>query len=239
MISLILPFYNESERFHFFEEGMKSYFEKNKWIKELILVNDGSTDNTLELLNSYQQKYTQIDCKIIDIQPNKGKGNAVKQGVLQATQKWILCNDADLSYSMFQIDEWIENGWINFDATNCVYFGSRELGQQHYKMKLFLHRKIIGRIYALFIQTITGISVRDTQCGFKMYDAKIAKIIFPKIQEQRFAFDVEVHYLLKKEKTIINFLPVKCIDIEGSKVNLIKDSWQMFNALFRIKRQHR
>lgn len=78
----------------------------------------------------HSKKYTQIDCKIIDIQPNKGKGNAIKQGVLQATQKWILCNDADLSYSMFQIDEWIENNWIDFDATHCVYFGSRELGMK-------------------------------------------------------------------------------------------------------------
>lgn len=65
------------------------------------------------------------------------------------------------------------------------------------------------------------------------------KKIFPNIQEERFAFDVEVHYLLKKENASINLLPVKCIDIEGSKVNLIKDSWQMFNALFRIIKHHR
>jgi dolichyl-phosphate beta-glucosyltransferase len=239
MISLVLPFYNESTRFHLFEDGMQSYFATNKWIKELILVNDGSTDNTIELLKNYQQKYQAIDCKIIDVQPNKGKGNAIKQGILAATQPWILCNDADFSYRPEQIDEWINNGWIDFNKTNAVYFGSRELGQDYYQMKLFLHRKIIGRIYAFFIQLITGITVRDTQCGFKMYEANLAKKIFPNIQEERFAFDVEVHYLLKKENASINLLPVKCIDIEGSKVNLIKDSWQMFNALFRIIKRHR
>ena len=238
MTSLIVPFYNEAQRFYFFENGMKAYFEKNKWIKELILVNDGSRDHTLELLKDFKVRYNLIDCKIIDIKPNTGKGNAIKEGVKAATQEWILCNDADLSYLPQQLDEWIENGWINFDKANAVYFGSRELGMKKGWVKYHLHRRIIGRIYALFIRIFTGITVTDTQCGFKLYNAKVAKDVFSKIKEQRFAFDLEVFYLLRKNNVEINLLPLRCEERFASKVNLIKDSWNMFTAIFRIKNRY-
>lgn len=238
MISIVLPFYNEENRMHFFREGLKNYANKNQLVKELILVDDGSTDNTLQLLNEIKNNHSRLNIKIISIKPNTGKGNAVKAGIMESAQPWILCNDADLSYSLEQIDDWYEHQWLNFSNPEIVYIGSRELGEKQYDMKLFLHRKIIGRIFAFFINLITGISIKDTQCGYKLYPATVAKSIFSLVKEDRFAFDVEVLYLLKKNKITVQLLPVKCIDTEGSKVNILSDGWDMFKALFRIKRRH-
>lgn len=234
MITIVFPAYNESKRIHLLKEGLKKYQNPHQLVQEIILVDDGSTDDTFEKLLEIQEEFKQYSVKIIEVQQNQGKGNAIKTGVLAARQPWILCNDADLSYSMEQIDQWVDQFNIDLSKKNTVYFGSRELGKQNNEMELFLHRIIIGRIFALLIRFITGITVKDTQCGYKLYSEDVAQKIFPQVQEKRFAFDVEVHYLLKKEKVNIHLLPVKCIDIEGSKVNLIRDSWQMFRALFRI-----
>ena len=238
MISLIFPFFNEEKRIHLFTEGLNSYKNPHQLIREIILVDDGSTDGTAQKLKEVQVQHPEYRIKIIQVTPNKGKGNAIREGVMAAEQPWILCNDADLSYSMQQIDEWVDNYPVDFNKINTVYFGSRELGKKNHAMKLFLHRKIIGRIYAFLIRRITGVLVLDTQCGYKLYPSGIAKKIFSKTEEMRFAFDVEVHYLLQKEKVEVVLLPVYCVDVGGSKVNLIKDSWQMFEALFRIRRRH-
>jgi len=237
MISIVFPAYNESKRIHLLKDGLSSYQNPHQLIQEILLVDDGSTDDTLVHLKEIQEKFKQYSVKIIQVSPNQGKGNAIKTGVLAASQPWVLCNDADLSYSMDQIDQWLDNYNIDLSKKNTVYFGSRELGKKNNEMELFLHRIIIGRIYSLFIRLITGITVRDTQCGYKLYSEDVAQKIFPHVTEKRFAFDVEVHYLLKKEKVNIHLLPVKCVDVEGSKVNLIRDSWQMFKALFRIVRK--
>lgn len=238
MISLIFPLYNEENRIQTLKKGLYEYQNPNKLIKEIIFVNDGSTDKTLFNLEEIKKTLTHFQIQIISLNQNKGKGNAIKTGIFHATEPWILCNDADLSYPMNQIDIWFNNYYLDFKNTNTVYFGSRELGASNGKMKLFFHRVFIGRIYAILIRLITGIRIKDTQCGFKLYRSDIAKQIFQKVEQSKYAFDVEVHYLLKKQNTNIKLLPVICIETKGSKVNLIKDSWQMFWALFKIKKQH-
>jgi len=235
VLSLIFPFYNESGRIHLFIDGLQQYRNPYNLVKEIILVDDGSTDDTLSILYDIKKQFVQYDIKVLSISPNQGKGNAVKTGVLNATQPWILCNDADLSYSLDQIDQWVDKYSLDFAAKNTVYLGSRSLGAENDEMKLFVHRIIIGRIYAFFIRLITGITVKDTQCGYKLYSHDVIEKVFPKIVEKRFAFDVEVHYLLKQNNVDIHILPVKCIDVKGSKVNLFRDSLQMFFSLFRIK----
>lgn len=90
----------------------------------------------------------------------------------------------------------------------------------------------------MIIRLFTGITTTDTQCGFKMYEADVAKNIFSNVQEERFAFDIEVFYLLRRNKVKINLLPLRCTERNDSKVNLINDSWNMFTAIFRIKKRY-
>ncbi|HNI02587.1 MAG TPA: glycosyltransferase, partial [Chitinophagales bacterium] len=164
---------------------------------------------------------------------NCGKGNALQAGILQAQHNWVLCNDADLSYRLEQIDDWYDSKLFDLNKNGIVYFGKRIINDK--KSKFFIHRIIIGKIYFLLIKLILGINIQDTQCGFKLYPTAIAKEVFKDLQEKRFAFDLEIIYKLIQQNISIQTLPVQCIDIEGSKVNLLKDSWNMFCALFRIR----
>lgn len=232
MISVVIPFYNEANRIHLFIKGLNQYQNKNKLIQEIILVNDGSNDNTLSLLQDIEKKYKGISIIIIDHSNNNGKGFAIRSGIMMAKNEWILCNDADLSYSFDQIDEWYEKKWINLNNQNTMYFGKRILNDKD--SKFYLHRIIIGKIYYILIRLLTGIKINDTQCGFKLYRTKIAQKIFYTLEQFHFAFDIEVILKLKKMNCNIILLPVHCIETKGSKVHLIKDSINMFLALFKL-----
>lgn len=236
-ISVVIPFYNEAAKFHRFHDIMLAYLQENRYVSELILVDDGSSDNTPLLLRAFAEK-TSIPCKIITIQPNKGKGNAIREGIQAASAKWVLCNDADFSYLPGQLDEWIESGYFQPEGPEQPHFGSRELGARKGWVQFKWHRRIIGRIYALLIRLVTGIKVTDTQCGFKLYPTALAKELFSKVREERFAFDVEVHYLLMKMGRPPKMLPVRCVEFGDSKVHLIKDSIQMGKALWAIRKRH-
>lgn len=231
-ISIVIPFFNEEKRIHRFLTGLKNYQNRNQLVQQLILVNDGSTDNTLAILNNI--KHDSIHIKVIDIKENRGKGNAVKNGILNSDCEWVLCNDADLSYSFEQIDEWYEKKIINLNTSNTVYFGKRVLNDK--ESNFHLHRIVIGKAFYLLIKIILNIKISDTQCGFKLYKSEIAKKVFKDLKEERFAFDIEVIYRLKKIDCNIQLNPVKCNDVDGSKVNLLTDSLNMFMALFRIRR---
>jgi dolichyl-phosphate beta-glucosyltransferase len=236
-VSLLIPFYNESAKFERFRTIMLEYLSANQLVGELILVDDGSTDNTSELLQAFKDGLT-IPAKIISVQPNRGKGHAIKAGIAEVSLNWVLCNDADFSYLPQQLDEWVAEGWLNLHHPHQAHFGSRELGAQNGWVQFKWHRRIIGRLYAWLIRLVTGITVTDTQCGFKLYPTDLAKAVFAEVREERFAFDVEVHYILRKMGASPKMLPVKCIEFGDSKVHLLKDSLQMGRALWHIRKHH-
>jgi len=236
-VSLVIPFYNESSKFERFRTLMLEYLSENQYVGELILVNDGSSDDTQKRLQDFKAEVN-IPVKIIEVHPNRGKGNAIKAGIAEANEPWVLCNDADFSYLPQQLDEWVSEGWLNLDVPDQAHFGSRELGAKKGWVSFKWHRRIIGRIYAWLIRLVTGITVTDTQCGFKLYPTTLAKEVFSKVREERFAFDVEVHYLLRKMGRTPKMLPVKCIEFGDSKVHLLKDSLQMGRALWHIRQHH-
>ena len=200
-------------------------------------MNDGSSDDTLLHLQKFQKQFPENNIQVIQIETNCGKGNALQAGILQAQHNWVLCNDADLSYRLEQIDEWYETELLDLNKNETIYFGKRIIKDK--KSKFFVHRIIIGKIFYLLIRLILGINIQDTQCGFKLYPTAIAKEVFKDLQEKRFAFDLEIIYKLIQQNYTIKTLPVHWIDIEGSKVNLLKDSWNMFWALFRIRKLKR
>ena len=237
MISLIIPFFNESKRLDRLEDGLNQYRNRNQLIQEIIFVNDGSSDDTLLHLQKFQKQFPENNIQVIQIETNCGKDNALQAGILQAQHNWVLCNDADLSYRLEQIDEWYETELLDLNKNETIYFGKRIIKDK--KSKFFVHRIIIGKIFYLLIRLILGINIQDTQCGFKLYPTAIAKEVFKDLQEKRFAFDLEIIYKLIQQNYTIKTLPVHCIDIEGSKVNLLKDSWNMFWALFRIRKLKR
>lgn len=238
-VSLIFPFYNEMASVPFFIEQMELYLTStNKYITEIILVNDGSSDDTLAALKQISEHLKdQVRVQVIDVQPNQGKGHALKKGVEQATGRWLLTLDADLATMPNQLDTWIAQKQVSLNNLDHIYIASRELGIKSGLVKFHWHRRIIGRFFALMVRLTSGIKLSDTQCGFKLYPTEAAKQVFGNLQDYGFAHDVEILYRLKKQGYQIISLPVKWVERGDSKVDLIKDSWNMFVQLLKLKKR--
>ena len=232
-LSIVFPMFNETNRlFRTFKDIEK--FKSLNLIKdtEYIFVDDGSIDDSVRKINNFFRNKNNFNYKIIKIKSNKGKGNALKQGILKANKDWILTLDVDISVSLLQIKKWINQKLINKE--NVIYFGSRNL--KNSKIEFKFHRKILGIIFSFLLKILFNIDIKDTQCGFKLYKKKIAKRIFSKIKDAGFVHDVEVVLISKKYKYGLKELPVKWIHRNESKLNLYVDTFKMFYKLFIIKK---
>ena len=229
-ISIIYPFYNEEKRINKTLNDIKKFNLISKHIKkEFLLVNDGSTDNTINIINDFIKKNKNV--KLINYKINKGKGFALKKGIEKAKYDWILTSDSDLSVSSYQLLIWINKNLLNHN--NHIYFGSRNLPDSIVKKKRY--RKIIGIIFTFIIWIFFKIKLKDTQCGFKLYRSKYAKKIFKKIITNGYMHDIEICLISEKLNVKITELPVKWIHKNNSKISLFKDVFKILYSLFIIK----
>jgi dolichyl-phosphate beta-glucosyltransferase len=234
-ISIIFPFYNEQNRLAECFKDIKSFNKNNSKIKkEYIFVNDGSFDKSEKLINNFikKTKNNKSNYKIISLKKNSGKGFAIKKGILKAKGKWILTLDIDISVSLTQINLWLKKGYI--DNKNNIYFGSRNVKGSILNLKIY--RKIIGYFFNFILKFFLKINLFDSQCGFKLYPKKIAKIIFSNLREKGFVHDVEIILISNKKKIAIKELPVKWSHVDNSKLNLVKDSLKMFFGILRLRK---
>jgi len=170
--------------------------------------------------------------KLISYIKNKGKGYALKQGVIKAKYDWILTFDLDFSVQLDQILIWENKGLIN--KTKTIYFGSREHEDSIVNTKYY--RKFIGIIFRNIINIILRIKIKDTQCGFKLYQKSIAKKIFKKILISGYEHDLEIVLLAKKFVIPIIELPVSWTHKDLSKINVLVDSFEMFKGILKLKK---
>ncbi len=230
-ISIIYPFYNEEKRINKTLQDIKNFNLSSKHLKkEFLLVNDGSTDKTVDIISSYIKKNNNI--KLVNYNINRGKGFALKKGVEKAKYDWILTTDSDSSVSCFQLLEWINKKLINHK--NHIYFGSRNLINSKVKKKRY--RKFIGIIFTFIILIIFKIKLKDTQCGFKLYRSIYAKKIFRKIITNGYMHDIEICLISKKLNLMITELPVKWVHKDNSKISFFKDVFKILYSLFIIKK---
>lgn len=235
-LSIVLPVFNEEKRLD------KTFFHIEKYLKrtkiknlEFIFVNDGSIDKSKKLLINFVKKKSKgITKKLIDIKKNIGKGAALKAGVKEAGFQWILTSDIDFSVPLFEIERWQQKKLIS--DRKFVYFGSR--AHQKSKVESKFYRKFIGEFLRIFISLFLGISIRDTQCGFKLYDKLTAKKIFSKLKFFGYEHDIEIVLLLKNEKIKVVELPVTWKHVSDSKVNIIVDSFKTFIKILLIKMKY-
>ena len=229
-ISIIYPIFNEEKRLLRTINDIKKFDKsKNSIKKEYILVNDGSTDNTLSLIKKEFNNNKKI--RIINYRPNRGKGYALKLGVELSKNHWILTTDSDCSVSNFQLHNWIKKNYIN--NKNFIYFGSRNLPDSLVKKKRV--RMIIGKIFIILLKILFQINLSDTQCGFKLYKSNYAIKIFKKIVTDGYMHDVEICIIAKRLKLKIIELPVKWTHIPESKINFFIDFIKIFFNLLKIK----
>jgi len=224
-ISIIIPAYNEERRILPTLEKVYGYFsEKRKMDFEIIVVDDGSKDNTEKVIKNFaKDKFERV--KLIKHRKNKGKGAAVKTGVLEARGDLILFTDADLSTPIEEFEKLKKTIERGYD----IVIGSRGLPESKIVVPQPWYRRYIGRLFPLFVRLIVMKNIRDTQCGFKMFKKKIAKELFANLETSGFAFDVEI-YSVKE-------IPIIWINSPASKVTFLKGPIKMLKDLFKMKRK--
>lgn len=225
-ISLIIPLFNEEKRIHNLNSLWK-YIQNKKYIKELILVNDGSTDETAILARDFQKK---TKCSLISYRKNKGKGYAVKKGALSASGTHVVFMDVDLSTPPRMLGE-LKKSIRNTD----VIIGTRKNDRAILLKRQSIVRETMGKFFTYISQRIIGVNVSDFTCGFKSYTKKAAKKIFSKQCVDRWAFDAESLFLAKKYGFSISEFPVEWKDVRGTKVRFPQDVIQSFIDLIQIR----
>lgn len=231
-LSIVIPAFNERGRLPLTVLETIRWCRRNVTSYELIVVDDGSTDETLEvarLFSEYDDNVNVIAC------PHLGKGAAVKMGMLNATGSWILFMDADGATPLDEINKLI----AKLDEGYGVAIGSRVAQVPGTtQVKTVLYRKIIGRIFAAIVGLFAVGGIADTQCGFKIFRREVAKELFARQKINGFAFDVEILYLAKTLSIPVAEVPVNWVNQKGSKVNVVTDSIKMLIDVLKIKFLH-
>jgi len=227
-ISLIIPAYNEEKNILRMLKKLRLLLknEKDKW--EILIINDGSTDNTLGILKNYKPKFF----KIISYKKNKGKGFAVKKGVKEATGDYICFIDSDLAYSFDNLKNLLSY-LENFE----VVIGSRNLETDNHE-NISTLRRIFGKGFNILSNIILGYRIKDTQCGLKAFKKEAAERLFSKQTLNGWGFDTEILYLAKKKNYKIKEVRAVVLERYGaqdSKINFLKDPIKMFLDLLKIR----
>ncbi len=227
-ISLMIPAYNEGNKIKKTLKEVQSFVENEKDEWEVLIINDGSTDNTLEILENYKPQFF----KIISYNQNKGKGFALKQGVKQATGDYICFIDSDLAYSFENLKK-----LLSYLDKYDVVIGSRNLHTDNHE-NISTLRRILGRGFNIVSNIILGHKIKDTQSGLKAFKKKPAKYLFSKQTLQGWSFDTEILYLAKKKNYKIKQVKAVVLQKYGtkdSKINFLKDPIKMFLDLIKIR----
>ncbi len=225
-LSIVIPVFNEERRLGSLDKVL-AFFRQFSFPWELIIVDDGSVDSTLAILDLWK-KWEEV--RILTYQPNRGKGYAIKQGMLQARGKYRLFMDIDLStpleeFYLFQ----------PFLGQYDVLIGTRKRGRgQIIKPQPWL-RESLGRGFTWLTRTILRVEVSDFTCGFKIFSDSAAQFIFPRLRIERWGFDAEVLYLAKKFGFSVHEIGVRWRNDPLTKVNLKKDIWRSFKDLIQIR----
>ncbi|MFA5080572.1 MAG: dolichyl-phosphate beta-glucosyltransferase [Candidatus Paceibacterota bacterium] len=228
MISIIIPAFNEEKRLPTTLREIFDFLKSEKITAEVIVVNDGSSDNTSSTVENLFREYSGL--KLINLEKNKGKGFAVKTGILSAEGNIIIFLDSDNSTSLSHIKDarnMLEQGYD-------IVIGSREADGAKIIQKQPYLREKIGKTFNFFTKIIKLSEYEDTQCGFKGFKKNTAKDIFSKTKINGFAFDIEVLCIAKNSNYKIREIPVYWKNNIDSKVSL-KNIWNIFWDIWKIK----
>lgn len=235
MISVIVPAYNEAARLGESLKTILAYLNEQEYISELIVVDDGSTDATAKVAEEiFAETKGKSVARVIRYEENRGKGYAVKTGLLAAQGDIALFSDADLSTPISELPKLVEP---IFNGELDVAFGSRALDRSLIGIHQPWRREQGGRIFNLIVRLSTSLPFWDTQCGFKAFRMSVCRPIIESAKIDRFGFDVELLYVTHLAGLRLKEIPVRWDHNEGSKVNVFRDSRRMFGEVQVIRRQ--
>ena len=229
-ISIVIAAYNEERRIIPSLFKIKEYCNKQGIDYEIFVVDDGSTDSTHKIAKDLIKD---IPClKVISYVANKGKGYALRQGVLASRGDVILVTDADLSTPIEELSKLLP---LIHNHKCDVAIGSRALALSEIIKKQPWWRQSMGRFFNKLVKTLILEDFSDTQCGFKLFRGDIARSLFKEAKINRFAYDVEILAIARKKGRTILEVPIRWINSPESKVNPVQDSLQMFRDLLKIR----
>jgi dolichyl-phosphate beta-glucosyltransferase len=228
-LSIVIPAYNEAPRLGPTLQRIASYLDTHFTDSEIIVVDDGSTDDTAALIQSYAAGSPRI--RLLQNPGNRGKGYAVRHGMLEARGDWILFSDADLSSPIEEVEDLLEAA---AQSKAAIAIGSRAVDRSLVKTHQSAAREFSGRFFNLLVRLITALPFQDTQCGFKLYRRDAAQAVFSLQRLDGFSFDVEDLVIAKRHGIPAVEVPVEWANVEGTKVSLTK-GLQSFADLVRIR----
>jgi len=235
-LSLVIPAYNEAVRLGSSLRTSIDYL-RDAWPgSEIIVVDDGSRDNTAELARQTFKENGNLRTSVISYKSNLGKGRAVRLGLLAARNPVVLFSDADLSTPITETPKVV--GPILKGECDLT-FGSRALDRQLIGVHQPWRREQGGRIFNLAVRLATGLPFWDTQCGFKAFRMNVCRPLVEAATVDRFGFDVELIFLAYKAGLRLREIPVRWDHNEGSKVSVASDSFRMLNEVGLIRQQAR
>ena len=227
--SIIIPAYNEGARIGASLQKVLTYVAEQAWVAEILVVNDGSNDDTPEIVRSYAM--TNPCLRLLQNPGNRGKGYSVRNGMLQAQGAILLFSDADLSSPIEEAGKLLAAITDGAD----IAMGSRWLRSDLQTQRQPLYRQLFGRIFNLLLRITLGLNFKDTQCGFKGFRRRAAKTIFPLQRIERWGFDPEVLYLARKFGFKVAEVPVAWAHREGTRINPLSDGTKMFVEMVKIR----
>lgn len=228
-LSLVVPAYNEGKRIGANLRIIEAYLASLEKPYEIIVVNDGSSDNTADVARDYAGISGNV--KLISYELNRGKGYAVRQGVLAARGEYIGFSDADLSAPVSEMSKLFEAMFKGYD----IAVGSRAVKGSNITTHQPLYRELGGKGLNLIIRLFAVPGIHDTQCGFKLLRSKAAKEIFERCILDGWGFDIEVLYLARKLGFAVSEVPVQWGHAESSSMRALKAGIDVIKDIIRIR----
>lgn len=228
-LSIVIPAYNEEMRIEKTLGRVLACVEQHGWNAEVLVVDDGSTDGTTDVVQRCQQTSPRL--QLIKNAGNRGKGYSIRNGMLQAQGQIVLFTDADLSAPMDEAEALMAalHGGAN------VAIGSRWLDKDRQTRHQPLYRRFFGRCFNLLTRAVIGLPFKDTQCGFKAFRREAAQVIFKLQTIERWGFDPEILFIAQKLGYRIVEVPVTWGHDERSRLSYLRDGMKMLEEVAEIR----
>ena len=226
-LSIVVPAFNEERRLAATLTTLCDYLGRQPWDWEVRVVDDGSSDDTARIAESFSSTRPGV---VVQREPHRGKGGAVKAGLAAAPGEYRFICDADLSMPVEEISRFLPPLATGFD----VAIGSRE-GRTARRVGEPAYRHLAGRLFNFMVQRLALPGIEDSQCGFKMFTAAAVSAIFPRVTVDGWAFDVEVLTVAREQRLRVIEVPIEWHYRADSQLSILRDSAGMIQELLRIK----
>ena len=227
--SIIIPAYNEGQRIGATLDKVLAHIAAAGWKAEVLVVDDGSTDSTAELVRRYSRERPAV--RLLQNPGNRGKGYSVRHGMRQASGELLLFTDADLSAPIAEAGKLFDRIAAGADLA----IGSRWLDPALQTGRQPLYRQFFGRLFNLLLRLTLGLRFKDTQCGFKAFTRRAAQLIFARQRIERWGFDPELLFLAAKLGLKVEEVPVEWANDPRTKIRPLRDGLRIFSEMLRIR----